>query len=187
MSEDMLLGVMLAAIAATAEAAAMYIAYEKKGQANNKAGVDPYLMYIAYDDLLKKGQANNKGNIDSCLAVCSCEPLNSQRNDYKWNPCKRHDQELLFEISRVISSYDFMQGLGIYLGIKTENIEAFLENNRNSINRAAFVMLHQWYTEHGELKVAELQSALNKVHRGHYNKKIIDRHFEERRQRCLNT
>ena len=167
MSKDMLLGVTvtLAASAATAGAGAMYIAY----------------------DLLKKGHSKHKGYIDSCIAPCTCKQgcrprqRHDHQEEHKWTPCKRHDQKLLHEISKVISNCDLMWGQGINLGIDAHAIEAFYVDNRDSINRAAFVMLLQWYTEHKELKIAELKDAMNKVHLGQHTEKI-DKHFEERWQ-----
>ena len=170
MSKDVLLGVTLAASAATVGAGAMYIAY----------------------DLLKKGQVNHKSYIDSCLAPCTCEQGHRRRqqcdnqDEHRWPPCKRHDQELLHEISKFISNRDFLYGLGIALGIDAHAIEAFYVDNIDSINRAAFVMLLRWYTEHNELKVAELKDAMNKVRLGQHTEKI-DQYLEERRQRCLNA
>ena len=168
MSRDMLLGVTVTLAASTAGAGAIYIAY----------------------DLLKKGQDNHKGYIDSCLAPCTCQCPPRQDEDHQdeqqWLPCKRHDQELLHEISKVISKCDFLWGLGINLGIDAHAIEAFYVDNRDSINRAAFIMLLQWYTEHKELKIAELKDALNKVRLGQHSEKI-DEHFKKRLQRCLNT
>ena len=46
-------------------------------------------------------------------------------------------------------------------------------------------MLHRWYTEHKELKIAELKNALFKIRLGKYNEEIIDKHFEKRRQTSL--
>ena len=80
-----------------------------------------------------------------------------------------------------------MWELGINLGIKAEIIEATYEDNRGSINKAAFLMLHQWYTDHKELKINELKHAMNKVHLGKYNEELIDKHFENRRQGFLDT
>ena len=79
-----------------------------------------------------------------------------------------------------------MWDLGINLGIDAHAIEAIYVDNRDSINRAAFVMLLRWYTEHNELKVAELKDAMNKVRLGQHTEKI-DKYLEERRQRCLNV
>ena len=104
MSRDMLLGVTLAASAAvTVGAGAMYIAY----------------------DLLKKGQDSHKSYIDSCLTSCTCKQEHSQRYhccQQQFIPCKRHDQELLHEVSKVISNCDFMWGLGNSITLFLNNI-----------------------------------------------------------------
>ena len=140
--------------------------------------------------LLKKGRGKHHGDIDSCLASCTCKQKRKQRRDHhkrQYNSCERHDQELLCDISKLISKSDLMWELGIHLGIKVHIIESTYEDNKGSINKAAFLMLHRWYTDHQELKVADLKHAMNKVHLGKYNEEIIDKHFVNRRQGYLDT
>ena len=159
MSKDMLFGVTLAASAATVGAGAMYIA----------------------NDLLKKGRDKHKGDFDSCLARCTCT------HEDEHTTCERHDQELLYEISKLISRPNLMWEVGINLAMKAHIIEAIHEDNKGSINTAAFVMLRRWYTDHKKLKVAELKHAMSKANLGKYNEEIIDKHFVNRRQGYLDT
>ena len=120
-------------------------------------------------------------NIPKCLshqsaylARCTCRQ--------QLNSCERHNQELLYEISQVISNPELMWGLGINLGIYFEAIQDIYVEYKDAISTAAFVMLLKWYGKKKELNVPDLRRTLYKLRLERFSEEIIDRHFEHRRQ-----
>ena len=115
-------------------------------------------------------------NIPKCLshqsaylARCTCRQ--------QLNSCERHNQELLYEISQVISNPELMWGLGINLGINFQVIQDIYVEYKDSISTAAFVISLKWYVEKRELKVPELKCALYEFQLERFNGEIIDKHF----------
>ena len=100
--------------------------------------------------------------------------------------CKRHDQQLLWEISKKLPNSEFMFEVGISLYIDSDTIEACRENNRSSIVQAVYEMLYQkWYKEQDGLGMKskglkELKRAIKNTHKAGCMERILHKHFEER-------
>ena len=85
--------------------------------------------------------------------------------------CVYHDIRLLRNLSRKISSQELLFDLGLELRIASYTIETCIENNKGSINQAAFDMVYKfWYGTQDGLGPNSrgrrlLQEALNNIGR----------------------
>ena len=81
--------------------------------------------------------------------------------------CGYHDTRLLRNLSKKISSPELLFDLGLELRIPRYSIETYIENNKGSINQAAFDVVHKvWYEKQDGLGPNSrgrriLQQALN--------------------------
>ena len=124
-----------------------------------------------------KGHSQGEGHMSSCLARCTCIEETPS--------CEKHDQQLLMEISKVITKTDVIMDLGIALGMKKSSVEVIQEDYKHSIATTSFEMLWKWYKEVDGLRkdssgLKRLRKALKRVGLSKYNTDIIDRHFEDR-------
>ena len=120
----------------------------------------------------KKHEFYQKDRSATHLTHCTCR--------LQMNTCERHNQELLYEISQVISNPELMWKLGIELGFKFQAIEGIYRQNKDFITATAYVMLQKWYLEKKELNVLVLKDVLDRLKLERFNEEIIDRHFERR-------
>ena len=134
-------------------------------------------VYSAFRRLQQVQNKNQVAQNETIEAECTCNEQHSK--------CEQHDEKLLRQISKTISSTGDMIDLGLALNIKRKVIESCYEDYKGSINTAVLKMLHKWYDRQLDFKVnseavVKLKNALKDIGQEAHGTEIVDDHFETR-------